>query len=143
MIVKRNDSEIQGNSGSGIRESKGFSLVKESVAEINLSEGKVCPTEMEVDQESAASSEEMESPRSVAKVGRWTAKKIASVHSQVLKIREEDSHLGEDIAEHFSAKDKIAGHPHHLASRVDVVLFSRPILPASPLGGKTTVKNVC
>ncbi|PQP94968.1 uncharacterized protein Pyn_29402 [Prunus yedoensis var. nudiflora] len=47
-----------------------------------------------MEQDSGGSSEEMESPRSV---GRWSrrAKREGSVHSQILRIREEDAHLGE------------------------------------------------
>ncbi|KAK1374362.1 hypothetical protein POM88_030555 [Heracleum sosnowskyi] len=48
---------------------------------------------MEADQESSGSSEDIESPRSV--VRKWPA----YVHSQVLRIREEDSLIGEDVAE--------------------------------------------
>lgn len=77
----------------------------------------------ETDQESVGSSEEAESLRTVARIGRWAAKKIAHVHSQILRIREEDSHMGEDLGE---------GCPHI----VDVVIFSKPILPASPLSGR-------
>lgn len=94
-------------------------------------------TEVETDQESGGSSEEFESPKSVTKVWRWRK----SVHNQVLRIREEDSHLGEDIGEGLSAKDKLASaSAHHVASQMDVVLFSRPILPSSPLGSKTAIK---
>lgn len=83
--------------------------------------------EMETDQESVGSSEETESPRSVTRIGRWTtaAKKMAYVHSQILRIREEDSHIGEDFVGE--------GCPQV----VDVVIFSKPILPASPLSGKS------
>ncbi|GFY87038.1 hypothetical protein Acr_05g0006770 [Actinidia rufa] len=70
----------------------------------------------ETDQESIESSEEVESPRSVVKFGRWAPKKVVYVHSQVLKIREEDSHLGEGIGECLSARDKICGYHHPLAS---------------------------
>ncbi|BFG35321.1 hypothetical protein CerSpe_215950 [Prunus speciosa] len=47
--------------------------------------------------EHRGSSEEMESPRSV---GRWRqrAKREGSVHSQILRIREEDAHLGESTS---------------------------------------------
>ncbi|CAA0828427.1 Unknown protein [Striga hermonthica] len=41
-------------------------------------------------------------------------------HSQILRIRAEDSHVGEDVA--------------------NFMLFSRPILPASPLGGLSRVE---
>ncbi|XP_057969408.1 uncharacterized protein LOC131158554 [Malania oleifera] len=104
--------------------------------------------EVETDQESWGSSEETESPKSVAKVRQWR-KKIANVHSQVLRIREEDSHLGEDIGEGLSTKDhKVMGcahhhlhlHHHQVAPHMDLMLFSRPILPSSPLSGKTPVK---
>lgn len=88
-------------------------------------------TESETDQESGGSSEEMESPKSV---GQWRRKKkLAYVHSQILRIREEDSHLGEDIGGSLSANDKVA-------KPLGVVIFARPILPCSPLGGKTAVK---
>ncbi|KAL6960748.1 hypothetical protein U1Q18_038511 [Sarracenia purpurea var. burkii] len=103
-----------------------------------LLKSKVMPAaESETDQESIGSSEEMEySPRSVAKLGRWTPK-IMCVHSQVLRIREEDSHLGEGIGEGLSAKDKLCGHHHHVASsHMDAMLFVKPILPSSPLSGK-------
>ncbi|KAL6982386.1 hypothetical protein U1Q18_004262 [Sarracenia purpurea var. burkii] len=90
--------------------------------------------ESETDQESIGSSEEMEySSRSVAKLGRWTPK-IMCVHSQVFRIREKDSHLGEDIGEGLSAKDKLCGHHHHVASsHMDAMLFAKPILHFSPL----------
>ncbi|KAI8020005.1 Cyclin-dependent kinase G-1 [Camellia lanceoleosa] len=41
----------------------------------------------------------MESPRSVAKFGQWIPKNDVYVHSQILRIREEDSHLGEDFGD--------------------------------------------
>ncbi|KAI3452318.1 hypothetical protein Pfo_008983 [Paulownia fortunei] len=81
---------------------------------------------LEMDQKSyGPSAEEVESrpPRSVAKmvVEKWKGRSYkVHAHSQILRIRAEDSHLGEDKigAAHF-------------------MLFSRPILPASPLSGKT------
>ncbi|WP_407803825.1 hypothetical protein, partial [Staphylococcus aureus] len=56
------------------------------------------------DDDSAGSSEEVESPRSV---GRWRrpSRKVAYVHSQILRIREEDSHLGESS---FAVKERIS-----------------------------------
>ncbi|PON42693.1 hypothetical protein PanWU01x14_280060 [Parasponia andersonii] len=86
------------------------------------------------EQESGESSEEVESPRSVGRLRRL-------VHSQILRIREEDSHLGEDFGERetFSA-NIINNNNNNRVSSLDVVFFSRPILPCSPLGGKTTVK---
>ncbi|KAJ6860726.1 hypothetical protein NC651_036955 [Populus alba x Populus x berolinensis] len=74
-------------------------------------------------------------------------KKVGYVHSQVLRIREEDSHLGEErlsAAKEMIRKALIGkleesfGVPQHAA--MEVVFFSRPILPCSPLSGKTTVK---
>lgn len=111
--------------------------------------------EVETDQESIGSSEETESPKSVAKVADWR-KKLAYVHYQIRRIREEDLHLGEDIGEGFNAKEKMnsigdwcdVGHQcnhHHnpphsyhnrVSSQMNVVIFSRPILPSSPLSGK-------
>lgn len=97
--------------------------------------------EIETDQESSGSSEDMESPRSVSKVRKWPVNNLSvRVHSQILKIREEDSHLGEDVVGEYcliSARDNVAGH-----GDVAVVLFSRPTLPASPLGGKAAIKLV-
>lgn len=90
---------------------------------------KLC-AEPETDQESGGSSEEMESPKSV---GQWRRKKAAYVHSQILRIREEDSHLGDDFGESLIVANGVI-------SPLDVVIFARPILPCSPLGGKTAVK---
>ncbi|KAL0014088.1 hypothetical protein SO802_001157 [Lithocarpus litseifolius] len=63
------------------------------------------------------------------------------VHSQILKIREEDSHLGEDFG--LGLKEH-SHHHHHLyhhddvESAMEVVMFTKPTLPSSPLSGKTT-----
>ncbi|KAI8018826.1 hypothetical protein LOK49_LG04G03820 [Camellia lanceoleosa] len=95
---------------------------------------KVCGTEIETDQESVGLSKEMESPRSVSKFGQWTLKNDVYVHSQILRIREEDSHLGEDFGEVSGS----AHHHHLVSSHMDVMIFSTPILPASPLSGKTS-----
>lgn len=111
--------------------------------------------EVETDQESIGSSEETESPKSVAKVADWR-KKLAYVHYQIRRIREEDLHLREDIGEGFNAKEKITSiedwcdvrvnnpphslHNHRVSSQMNVVIFSRPILPSSPLGGKNTFR---
>lgn len=108
---------------------------------------------MMMDQESSStggsSSEETESPRSVLVIKgmrRWSSTSfskeknmagMSSVHSQILRIRYEDSHVGEDTSEVLSlfAKDH-----RHLAS---LLVFSKPILPSSPLGGtgKTIIKT--
>ncbi|PIN24487.1 hypothetical protein CDL12_02775 [Handroanthus impetiginosus] len=74
---------------------------------------------VEMDQESNGSSaEEEESPPSVDK---WEGRSFkVQAHSQIMRIRAEDSYLGED---NF-------GFMHFF-------LYSRPILRASPLGGRT------
>ncbi|CAL9014451.1 unnamed protein product [Prunus brigantina] len=95
-----------------------------------VSKPKACTEQEEMEQDSGGSSEEMESPRSV---GRWRrrAKRAGCVHSQILRIREEDAHLGESTS--FGAKDNHRKVAHAVASGMDVVLFARPILPCSPL----------
>nr|GMC67309.1 uncharacterized protein LOC110607994 [Ipomoea batatas] len=93
---------------------------------------------VDTDQESVGSMEEIESPRSVApKARKWNVDDnyknniddVVYIHSQILRIRAEDSHIGEDTAEIFSLKDKV----------VSAVFLIRPILPASPLGAHTTI----
>ncbi|CAG7879349.1 unnamed protein product [Brassica rapa] len=87
----------------------------------------------EVETESSGSSEaETESPRSV---GRWGAAPVTGktgkerVHSQVLKIREEDLCV---LVEDKAANGRFVQHPR----RLSFVLISRPNLPCSPLSGK-------
>lgn len=78
-----------------------------------------------------------------------TKKKVTTmkyVHSQILKIREEDSHLGEDFG--LRLKEHSHHHHHHdrdrdhddddVESAMEVVMFTKPTLPSSPLSGKTT-----
>ncbi|PQM38845.1 uncharacterized protein Pyn_32505 [Prunus yedoensis var. nudiflora] len=62
-----------------------------------VSKPKPCMEHEEMEQDSGGSSEEMESPRSVR---RWRrrAKREGSVHSQMLRIREEDAHLGDSTS---------------------------------------------
>ncbi|CAN6811184.1 unnamed protein product [Brassica oleracea] len=91
----------------------------------------------EVETESSGSSEaETESPRSV---GRWGAAPVTRktgkerVHSQVLKIREEDLCV---LVEDKAANGRFVQHPR----RLSFVLISRPNLPCSPLSGKTLVE---
>lgn len=64
------------------------------------------------------------------------------VHHQVLKIREEESHLGEDIGEGLSAKDKVSSAFLHLRSQMDALFYSRPLLPSSPLGNKSAIRSL-
>ncbi|RAL46841.1 hypothetical protein DM860_005120 [Cuscuta australis] len=63
---------------------------------------------------------------------------VECVHSQVLKIRAEDSNIGEDNAAEIFRKlsAEAAGH---VAS---VLLVRRPILPASPLGERPHHHNI-
>lgn len=100
---------------------------------------------IETDQESTgSSSEEMDSPRSVAKVvRRWSSKEkknrglgICSLHSQILRIRDEDSLIGEDVCEILNLFGK--DDNQQISS---VVLISKQILPSSPLSGKTGFKT--
>ncbi|KAL6284331.1 hypothetical protein ACE6H2_015260 [Prunus campanulata] len=62
-----------------------------------VSKPKACMEHEGMEQDSGGSSEEMESPRSV---GRWRrrTKREGSVHSQILRIREEDAHLGDSTS---------------------------------------------
>ncbi|PIN16305.1 hypothetical protein CDL12_11041 [Handroanthus impetiginosus] len=85
--------------------------------------------EMDTDS-NASSAEEVESPKSVVQKLKRRSVKVR-VHSQVLRIRAEDSHLGKDIGEgNLSLKDKFGV--------TQFMVFSRPILPASPLSGRTS-----
>ncbi|KAL3629356.1 hypothetical protein CASFOL_026578 [Castilleja foliolosa] len=43
-------------------------------------------------------------------------------HNQILRIRAEDLHIGDDVTQHF-------------------MLFSKPILPLSPLSGNSVVNT--
>ncbi|KAK4367536.1 hypothetical protein RND71_011328 [Anisodus tanguticus] len=58
----------------------------------------------------------------------------AYIHSQVMRIRAEDSQLGEDIAKKL--RERVVDQD--VAS---VLMLSRPMLPASPLSGKTAIKS--
>ncbi|XP_059670317.1 uncharacterized protein LOC132315896 [Cornus florida] len=146
MTVKQ--SRDQENAGSDLLKPKEFSPIEDSMesekalaakkfSDDRCLNGKLkVRVELETESESNGSSEETESPRSVTKLGQWRTKRIAYVHNQILKIREEDSHIGEEIGELLSAKDKLPAHS--VASSLDLMLFSRPMLPSSPLSGKTT-----
>ncbi|GFY84936.1 hypothetical protein Acr_03g0017100 [Actinidia rufa] len=82
----------------------------------------------------------------------WKSEIEVYVHSQVLRIREEDSYLAEDIGVSLSAKSKVyASDTYHFdrrhrhraiyCSHMNVEVFSRPILPPSPLGSKMKAAN--
>lgn len=83
-------------------------------------------------------SEEMGSPKSVLKAKKWPSKNVdVRLHTQILRIREEDLYLGYDIVVNLSSKNNkiINGGDYQLASsHVGVVVFPRQMLPASPLG---------
>ncbi|KAK8673592.1 hypothetical protein V6N13_111918 [Hibiscus sabdariffa] len=102
---------------------------------------------MDMESEYSSTEEaEVESPRSVVVE---MEKKVGRVHSQILRIREEDSHLGEDLIgcdkqnQNDIAVVVPGGFHEKRRRRVNVVLLSRPILPCSPLSGKNNVKTPC
>ncbi|OIT22597.1 hypothetical protein A4A49_56222 [Nicotiana attenuata] len=67
---------------------------------------------------------------------KWSEKKMSAyIHSQIMQIREEDLQLGEDIAKKL--RQRVVDQD--VAS--SVMLLSRPMLPASPLSGKTAIKS--
>ncbi|KAF6160000.1 hypothetical protein GIB67_033084 [Kingdonia uniflora] len=94
--------------------------------------------EFESEQESSGSSEEFDSPKSVWKFQSKLDHRI--VHHQVLKIREEDLHIGDGIGEGcLSNREKNkAGFVGFRSSRSYDSLIS---LPSSPLSGKTVIRS--
>ncbi|KAK9682391.1 hypothetical protein RND81_10G070400 [Saponaria officinalis] len=99
------------------------------------------------DQGDSSSTEEVESPRSVVTAaarrgsGRWRLwrrsgdrnkeKEKACLHSQVMRIKEEEMQISEDlIGDHYSSYDYVADC-HSLDD-----VWCRNNLPASPLGCK-------
>ncbi|KAM1076060.1 hypothetical protein ACFX2I_023516 [Malus domestica] len=125
MALHKQEEENRNRNRNEIREM--MEEVRRSMPFVSSKEKKACTDEREED--SAGSSEEMESPRSVGRWRRRTTKEGCVMHSQVLRIREEDSHLGESTVP-IGAAAAAAGKDYH---GMDVVLFSRPILPSSPL----------
>ncbi|KAL4366900.1 hypothetical protein GQ457_05G010130 [Hibiscus cannabinus] len=102
---------------------------------------------MQVESEYSSTEEvEAESPRSVVVEMK---RKAERVHSQILRIREEDSHLGEVLIgrDNENENDVVVvvrargGFHEQRRRRVSLVLLSRPILPCSPLSGKNNVKT--
>ncbi|EOY03429.1 hypothetical protein QUC31_017725 [Theobroma cacao] len=90
---------------------------------------------------------ESESPRSVVMEMK---KKVERVHSQILRIREEESHLGEDFVggDKKNKNDVVCGgggedFHEKRRRRVNVLVVSRPVLPCSPLSGKNNVRRPC
>ncbi|KAF8046815.1 hypothetical protein N665_3393s0002 [Sinapis alba] len=96
----------------------------------------------EVETESSGSSEaETESPRSV---GRWGAAAAITgktgkerVHSQVLKIREEDLCVIVEARAANLENRRYVQHPR----RLSLFMISRQSLPCSPLSGKVGSVN--
>ncbi|KAK3212735.1 hypothetical protein Dsin_017441 [Dipteronia sinensis] len=81
----------------------------------------------EADESGGSSTEEVESPKSVARIAR---KKVVEqfMHNQILRVKEEEMMF---YTEETPETDR---YPKR---HVDVVVFSRQILPCSPLSGKT------
>ena len=126
MMTLRHKQEEENRNRNQIEIREMMEEVRRSMLFVSSKEKKACTDEREED--SAGSSEEMESPRSVGRWRRRTTKEGCVMHSQVLRIREEDSHLGESTVPIGAAA--AAGKDYH---GMDVVLFARPILPSSPL----------
>ncbi|KAK4766301.1 hypothetical protein SAY87_007943 [Trapa incisa] len=105
-------------------------------AEATASAGSRRGSEAETDTESGASStEEGESPRSVTMWRRRKATAEGCLHSQVLKVMEEDLHLGDDTVVNGATIGE-APRVHHR-----IVILSRQILPCSPLGSKVSTEK--
>lgn len=100
---------------------------------------KVAFTTEEAEESGGSSTEEVESPKSVA---RFARKKAGFVqHSQVLRVKEEEMMFfaAEDIT--LMTKEPpettTAAGDRYPKRRLNVVVFSKPMLPCSPLSGKT------
>ncbi|KAG8489606.1 hypothetical protein CXB51_017614 [Gossypium anomalum] len=90
-------------------------------------------------EESSTEEAEVESPRSVVVEMK---KKVERVHSQVLRIREEESHLGEDLVGRNKENENdvvvvVRGGFHEKRRRAVNV-----VLACSPLSGKNNVKRL-
>lgn len=87
--------------------------------------------ELETDTESGGSSmEDGESPRPVVSMWRWRkASASGCLHSQVLRVMEEDLHLGEDVV--VNGVKSIGSH-----ADPQMAILPRPTLPCSPLSGR-------
>ncbi|KAI4389059.1 hypothetical protein MLD38_001323 [Melastoma candidum] len=90
--------------------------------------------------ESGGSSEDFDSPRSVIVDREPPTKGAWLVHSQVLRIKEEDLHVGEDdvnkVAEKRTRHDSIGP-----GGRVLALSTERLVRPCSPLGGRVIVNH--
>lgn len=102
-------------------------------------ESKPAAVSNEIVETQGESTDEIEAFKTEGKSDDW---RCPFVHHQVLKIREEESHLGEDIGEGLSAKDKVSSAFLHLRSQMDALFYSRPMLPSSPLGNKSVFRSL-
>nr|ABK26493.1 unknown [Picea sitchensis] len=77
----------------------------------------------------------------VNRQGEISVKKARAVHIQVMRIQEEDEHLGEDLREGVNPKDRFVFFP--IASQMKDMFFdySRPTFP-SPLGMNAGVRSL-
>ncbi|KAE8675670.1 hypothetical protein F3Y22_tig00111648pilonHSYRG00036 [Hibiscus syriacus] len=95
---------------------------------------------MEVESgESSTEEAELESPRSVVLQVKQKVETLV-LHSQVLRIREEDLHLGEDFIVAADNNQVVFG-ADAVGGVLSEILVSKPILPSSPLSGKNRVKK--
>ncbi|KAL5807749.1 hypothetical protein ACOSQ3_028440 [Xanthoceras sorbifolium] len=91
----------------------------------------------EAEESGGSSTEEVESPKSVAGFAR---KKMVGrfMHSQILRVKEEEMmFFAEDIGKSSLNKETSSETDRYPKRSLDVVVFSRPMLPYSPLSGKT------
>lgn len=97
----------------------------------------------EAEESGGSSTEEIESPKSVARFARKKAVVRGFVqHSQVVRIKEEEMLFAVDIgrstliSKESPETTTTATVDRYPKRRVDVFLISRPILPCSPLSGR-------
>ncbi|KAL5724954.1 hypothetical protein ACHQM5_008154 [Ranunculus cassubicifolius] len=123
------------------------SLCKYFYKEISMELGKLKMkrfTEFDTESSGSSASEDFDSPKSVWKNDLRDVHPV--VHHQVLKIRAEDSHLGEDIRDklvfvHLKSnleaffKENNNNNNHQQSN--SELFFGKPMLPASPLSGRS------
>uniref|UniRef100_A0A7C8ZWG7 Uncharacterized protein n=1 Tax=Opuntia streptacantha TaxID=393608 RepID=A0A7C8ZWG7_OPUST len=109
-----------------------------------------CFSLMADQQGDSSSAEDMDSPRSPAArnsgVRRWTRwrkvtedrKERCYLHSQILRIKEEELQIGADFFGDYGF-DSLVPNSHPFDDHA--LIWSRTILPASPLSGKRIGRN--